>query len=129
VKHGALKSLKQRKSARHLQRRAERQRPESRDERRTRKMQRQADYIALQARVEETMKPEKARQEQNRIKKMLGWFSRYPGIEENDETTTTVSDDPQDGSGTTSLVGDESTADQDAGRDDVRVDSESDPNA
>jgi hypothetical protein len=179
VKQGALKSLKQRKSARYLQRRAERQRPESRVERRTRKAQRQADYLASKARVDEAMKPEKARQEQKRIKKMLGWFSRFPAYEdvvkiEGDklmktwdnehgeydspqeirveqelipvinpawletrdaltgergfrETTTPTSNDPTNESGTSAVVGDESAADQDAGRDDIRVDPESDP--
>jgi hypothetical protein len=82
VKNGALKPLKQRKSPRHLQRRAERQRPESRDERRTRKMQRQADYIASKARVEEAMKPEKERQARKKLFERLRWLSRFPAYED-----------------------------------------------
>jgi hypothetical protein len=82
VKNGALKPLKQRKSARHLQRRAERQTQEARVKRRTRKAQRHVDRIAMQARVAKAMEPEKMRQEQNRIKKMRGWFSRFPAYED-----------------------------------------------
>jgi hypothetical protein len=78
VKNGALKPLKQRKSARHLQRRMERQRPESKVERRTRKAQRQADYIASKARVDETMKPEKERQARKKLFERLRWLSRFP---------------------------------------------------
>jgi hypothetical protein len=43
------------------------------------------------------------------------------------ETTTPTSNDPTNESGTSAVVGDESAADQDAGRDDIRVDPESDP--
>jgi hypothetical protein len=82
VKNGALKPLKQRKSTRHLQRRAERQTQEARIKRRTRKAQRHVDRIAMQTRVAKAMEPEKARQEQNRIKKMLGRFSRFSAYED-----------------------------------------------
>lgn len=149
VKHGALKSLKQRRTK---ARQAARREHQMSFDRAQRQLDRPAKLAALQERVAEAMKPERERQEQKREQRRLAsWLGRmWPGgakedvveMNENGEpeivwsnygvekgTVIEASHEGDDEFRTNGLVANELPPDMWAGDDDIRVDPESHPDA